>query len=161
MESSSALTWFVVYASMVAEAFGATSDGHPPVGSPVFAVVGPLLIATLAICVIAVVAISIRSLRRHPSKPTDINDNSSTTIDVGLLAAPPSLALDLDDDNVLDFDEDEEEEEDAQEKEEAKVRRIGNLAQVVKNSRYFRSSAMEEFPYSPRHFRRTVATEAR
>jgi len=159
MESSSALTWFVVYASMIAEAFGTSSDEQAASGSSTFAAIGPLLLATLAVCIVAVVAVSVRSLRRPSSKPTDINDNTSTTIDVSLLA-PPSLALDLDDDNILNFDE-EEEEEDTKEKEEAKARRIGNLAQVMKNGRYFRSPAMEEFPYSPRHFRRTVASEAR
>ena len=125
----------------VSAAFGTSSDDQTASGTSAFAAIGPLLLVALAVCVIAVVAVSIRSLRRPPTKPTDINDNASTTIDVSLLA-PPSLALDLDDDNVLDFAE--EEEENAEEKEEVKTRRIGNLAQVMKNGRYFRVSFQEQ-----------------
>ncbi|XP_800015.3 uncharacterized protein LOC578796 [Strongylocentrotus purpuratus] len=157
MESSSVTTCCLVWASMIAEAFGKSSNNQDSSDSRGVAVAAPALLIALAVSIMAVAALSIRALRRNqPAEITIHLGSASTTVDVDALG-PPSLALDLDDDNVLDF---EEEEEDEEAKEEAKTRRLGNLAQVMKSGRFFRANGMEELPYSPRSCRRLLASSS-
>ncbi|XP_072176533.1 uncharacterized protein [Diadema setosum] len=153
MASSSVLTW-VLSASMIAEAFGASADGQ----SGVVAAIAPVFLIAMAGCIIAVAAFSIHTLRQRSmmSRPSNEDKTSSTTVDIGALS-PPSLTLNLDDDNILDL---EDEEDDEEEDEESKTRRIVNLAQVMKSARYFRqSNGMDEFPYSP-SCRRTASSSS-
>nr|XP_054769340.1 uncharacterized protein LOC129277153 [Lytechinus pictus]XP_054769343.1 uncharacterized protein LOC129277155 [Lytechinus pictus] len=158
MESSSITTWCLVWASMIVEAFGESSKNQETVDSGPLAVIAPALLIALAVSIMAVAALSIRALRRQEPSEISIHLGKAafTAVDVNALG-PPSLALDLDDDNILEFD-DEEEEEDEATKEEVKTRRLGNLAQVMKSGRFFRGNGMEELPYSPRHCRRWQAS---